>query len=331
MSAVSRQLVNPMSALARQLCMEVAETVEHEGWLGAPQVVLLLVGEDPTAIVYARETERAARASGIRLLIRRMRATTEASEMRSVIISLNQDRGVNGIILQLPLPSRLGDGTEALALIDDDKDMDGLTEHNVFRFLQESHPFSVSAPLPLSSSLSPAIVIAVEDALRSHQILPAKAPCPRPCCLLIGLPACVVSALECCLETAGCTVLSEKSPLPASHKSYAGRTRAESLLELADVIVIGSREGTMVSAQWVRSGTVIIDVGASTACAPPRGPPAPYPVGAAEAEERAAEQRQVRYQTIQKNLASLQPTAGFFQRRLQLQTSPTLILGFCFS
>jgi len=115
-----------------------------------------------------------------------MCATTEASELRSVILSLNQDRGVNGIILQLPLPQHLGCGSKLLSLIDDDKDIDGLKQNNVFRFLQESQPCSASAPLPLSSSISPAIVVACEDALRNLKILPARKSSPRPCLLMIG-------------------------------------------------------------------------------------------------------------------------------------------------
>jgi len=47
---------------ANALCIEVSETVEN-GWLGAPQVVMLLVGEDPTAVCYARETEQVMTAS----------------------------------------------------------------------------------------------------------------------------------------------------------------------------------------------------------------------------------------------------------------------------
>lgn len=106
---------------ALQLRAEIRETVENCGMLHAPHVVLILVGEDPTAACYAEDFEHAAEATGIRAAVRRMAGMTSASELRSTILSLNSDRTVHGIILQLPLPAHCGDHTELLQLIAPEK------------------------------------------------------------------------------------------------------------------------------------------------------------------------------------------------------------------
>lgn len=143
--------------------------------------------------------------------------------------------------------------------------MDGLVEANTIRFLKESQPVSASSPLPLSSFISPAIVLACEKVLRSYRVLPPRRHAPRPCVMLIGLPKCVEAALVLFLEIAGCDVQTE-----THHAVPLDRSRPESWVASADAIVVGARQPAMVSAPWVRSGTVIIDVGASTSCAPPR-------------------------------------------------------------
>jgi methylenetetrahydrofolate dehydrogenase (NADP+)/methenyltetrahydrofolate cyclohydrolase len=107
--------------LARQLCYEVRETVENCGMLHPPHVILILVGEDLTAACYSEDFEHAARATGVRGAVRKMAGTISASELRSTILSLNSDRAVHGIILQLPLPAHCGDYTELLQLISPEK------------------------------------------------------------------------------------------------------------------------------------------------------------------------------------------------------------------
>jgi 5,10-methylene-tetrahydrofolate dehydrogenase/methenyl tetrahydrofolate cyclohydrolase len=175
--------------------------------------------------------------------------------------------------------------------------MDGPGEANLIRFFKDAQPVSASAPLPLSSFISPAIVLACEQVLRSFHILPARRHAPRPCIVLLGLPGCVEAALVLFLEMAGCDVQSK-----THHAIPLDRSRPESWVAYADAIVIGARQPAMVSAPWVRSGTVIIDIGASTSCAPPRAPhdaPADGPI------DHASVQRDVRCVSCHDGLSAL--------------------------
>lgn len=247
----------------RVLCAEVRECVSASGQ--SPRLVLLLAQGEPLALAFSQHTEIAAAAAGISLSIRHVSEGGDA--LKAQIVALNADPDVDGIILQLPFPSELGDATEMLRHIAPSKDMDGLGSVSVARYIREARSAFAGRPLPLSSSITPAIFKACEEVLFFYGLLPAPNFASRPCIVLMGLPAPVEAALVRCLAVAGCRVWTEAS---GSSAEEVGRQSALGRIASADAIVIGSRQPAIVCAQWVRSGAVLIDVGASTSCAPPR-------------------------------------------------------------
>ena len=99
-----------------------------------PTLAVVLIGEDPGSQVYVRGKKRAADSVGIATRDHLHPQGISQQELDGLLRSLNADRGVHGILLQLPLPKGL-DETVALAAIDPDKDVDGLHPTNLGRLL----------------------------------------------------------------------------------------------------------------------------------------------------------------------------------------------------
>ncbi len=119
-------------ALSKEIQAEiktaVAEFVERAG--SAPKLVAVLVGEDPASQVYVRNKERACARVGVESDLRRLSAETTTEELLTLIEELNEDHQVNGILVQLPLPSHI-DTLRVLDSVDPAKDVDAFHPHNV--------------------------------------------------------------------------------------------------------------------------------------------------------------------------------------------------------
>lgn len=100
----------------------------------APGLAVILVGEDPASQVYVRNKERACAETGICSFPHRLPATTRQEDLLALIVSLNADPAVDGILLQLPLPAGL-DANACLLAIDPDKDVDGFHPVSVGRLV----------------------------------------------------------------------------------------------------------------------------------------------------------------------------------------------------
>lgn len=96
------------------------------------KLVVVQVGNDPASSVYVKNKERAAEKVGIKTDTRQISYSVSQSELIRVIESLNADESVNGILVQLPLPSHI-DANAVLDAIDPLKDVDGFHESNMGR------------------------------------------------------------------------------------------------------------------------------------------------------------------------------------------------------
>jgi len=91
-----------------------------------PGLATVLVGDDPASHVYVRMKRKACEEVGITPIHHELGAATPADELRDLLTALNEDSGVSGILLQLPLPAHL-DPDEMTGVIAPRKDVDGLT------------------------------------------------------------------------------------------------------------------------------------------------------------------------------------------------------------
>lgn len=107
-----------------------------------PKLCVVLVGEDPASQVYVRGKEKACAEAGIASEVRRLSPSVSQKELNNVVRSLNQDPGVHGVLVQLPLPAGL-DPISALNQISPEKDVDGLHPLNMGKLLRGEDPLFV--------------------------------------------------------------------------------------------------------------------------------------------------------------------------------------------
>src|SRR5512135_3581652 len=126
-------LVIDGKGIALKVRTEVAEEVAALRARGVvPGLAVVLVGEDPASQVYVRNKEKACAEAGIEAFDHRLPATTPLAELLELVVRLNADPKVDGILVQLPLPAPL-DSKPVLLAISPDKDADGLHPVNVGR------------------------------------------------------------------------------------------------------------------------------------------------------------------------------------------------------
>ena len=121
-------------SVAMQIRAEVKRDVEEEQKRTglAPQLVAVLVGDDPASHVYVRNKIEACREAGLRSQEIRIAANAPETEVLAAVKRLNDDRDVDGILVQLPLPRHMN-RVKVLLTIDPAKDVDGLHVLNAGR------------------------------------------------------------------------------------------------------------------------------------------------------------------------------------------------------
>ncbi len=198
-----------------------------------PGLAVLRVGDDPASGVYVANKEKACQRIGIRNLGAHLAATTPAAEVLSRIHHLNADPAVDGILLQLPLPTGLAEGP-LLEAIDPDKDADGLHTLNLGRLLKGE---------PGPRSCTPAGVMALlADA---GVALAGKRAVVVGRSILVGQPMALM------LQAANATVTVAHS-----------RTRdLAALTREAEVLVVAAGRPRLIGAEHVSPGAVVVDVG----------------------------------------------------------------------
>ena len=134
-------------AIAKQIQAETKQKVADFVAAGGPQPKLaaVLVGEDPASQVYVRNKERACKRVGIASELVRMPADSSTETLLKKVRQLNNDAAVSGILVQLPLPDQI-DARLVLDTIDPNKDVDAFHPHNVGLISQGRHRFLPCTP-----------------------------------------------------------------------------------------------------------------------------------------------------------------------------------------
>jgi methylenetetrahydrofolate dehydrogenase (NADP+)/methenyltetrahydrofolate cyclohydrolase len=127
---MSATIIDGKATAARvraQVAQDVRAFVEHTG--RTPGLATVLVGEDPGSAVYVAGKQRACAEVGMTPFDKRLPADATFAQVADLLENLNADDAVNGVLLQLPVPSHL-EGSTLTGLIDPAKDVDGLTPVN---------------------------------------------------------------------------------------------------------------------------------------------------------------------------------------------------------
>lgn len=198
-----------------------------------PGLAVILVGEDPASQIYVRNKERACAQVGIASRVICLPADTTAAALLAQVAALNADAAVHGILVQLPLPPQI-DARQVLEAIDPAKDVDGFHPQNAGRLLSGA---------PGLVPCTPAGILALIDAA-------GVAVAGRECVVIgrsniVGKPTALL-------------LLARDGTVTICH------SRTQNLAAVAaraDILVAAVGKAGFVTAQMVKPGALVIDVG----------------------------------------------------------------------
>jgi len=218
-------------ALAERARAEVAEEVAG---LGRPVgLATVLVGDDPASAVYVRSKQKACREVGIEPYDHNLSAETSQEELLALVEQLNADDAVTGILVQLPLPEQI-DEDRVIRSISPIKDVDGF------------HPFSAGHLLQGTPTFVAATPAGIMEILREYEVD------------LQGARAVVIGRSNIVGKPMALLLLAEHATVTICHS----RTRdLPAVVREADVIVAAVGRPDTVTADMVRDGATIVDVG----------------------------------------------------------------------
>jgi methylenetetrahydrofolate dehydrogenase (NADP+) / methenyltetrahydrofolate cyclohydrolase len=222
-------------AHADRMLAEVADAVALRTARGLPPpcLAVVIVGDDPASHVYVRGKVAACARTGVRSLEHRLPAGTRQEELDELIGALNRVPGVDGILVQLPLPPGL-DPKRALHGIDPAKDVDGF------------HPMNQGLLLEGLPGLRPCTPSACMSMLKAYGI-PLK-----------GIRAVVLGRSEIVGKPMALMLLEEHATVTIAHS----RTRdLPALCREADLLVAAVGRPGMVEGSWIKPGATVLDVG----------------------------------------------------------------------
>ncbi len=234
MAADSSNLLDG-KGLAQQIQLELKRQVQDlKTPIGRPPgLAVLMVGDNPASAAYVRNKERACERVGIASFGHHFPADISFDELQQTIHALNANPEVDGILVQLPLPSHL-DATALLYEIHPDKDVDGLHPLNLGRLVRGESGLRSCTPAGIMRMLATYNV----DLPGKHAIVIGRS-------ILVGKPIALM------LLAANATVT-----LAHSHTQSLA-----TLTQTADIIIAAVGRPGLITAEMVQSQAVVIDVG----------------------------------------------------------------------
>ncbi len=198
-----------------------------------PGLAVVLVGQDPASAIYVRNKKAGCEQCGIRSFEYLLNENASQEELLALIDRLNADDGVDGILVQLPLPAHLRE-RDVLLRIDPSKDVDGF------------HPYSMGRLLMGEPTLVPCTPRGIIYMLDEHGVdLKGKDAVIIGRSNIVGKPA----ALLLMMRHATITICHSRT------QDLAGKVAA------ADVVVAAIGRAEFVRGEWIKDGAVVIDVG----------------------------------------------------------------------
>lgn len=218
-------------ALAARLRGELKEKLEKSG--KEVGLAVVIVGDNPASKIYVRNKVKACAEVGIRSYSYELPADTAQEDLESLLEQLGGDEKINGILLQLPLPEGL-DSAAALKKIPREKDVDGFSAENLGRLALHEEKIAACTPL------------GIMKILESEGISPAGKHA-----VVLGRSATVGKPMALLLLNADATVT-------VCHSKTRG---IREICRCADILISAVGKPKFVTADMVKEGAVVIDVG----------------------------------------------------------------------
>ncbi len=226
-------------ALARTVQKDLAARVaEYRAESGrVPGLTAVLVGDDPASQVYVRNKEAACARAGMRGAVLRLPADVAEADLLATIDGLNADPGVDGILVQLPLPKQIAERT-VIERVDPRKDVDGFHPENAGLLAIGAPRFVPCTPLGVRELL---IAAGVETRGARAVVLGRSN--------IVGKPMALLLMQKGPGGDATVTVCHTATPDPAA------------IAREADILIAAVGRPRQVKADWIKPGATVIDVG----------------------------------------------------------------------
>lgn len=198
-----------------------------------PGLAVIIVGDDPASQVYVRNKEKACEECGFFSVKYALDADTTQSELNALIDKLNKDEKINGILCQLPLPKHLDD-KEVINRIDPIKDVDAF------------HPVNVGAIMIGDYNFLPCTPAGVMELIHSTGVD------------VTGKKAVVIGRSNIVGKPMAMLLLHENATVEITHSKTLD---LKSITKEADILVAAIGRAKFVTADMVKNGAIVIDVG----------------------------------------------------------------------
>jgi len=227
------------SAVAKKVRDQVAIDVAELRSRGViPGLTVVLVGDDPASAVYVGGKEKASREAGMAGETIRLPSTTTQGELLALIQQLNHDESVHGILVQMPLPKQIDPDT-VIDHIDPAKDVDGFHPVNVGKLL-----------IGDTDGFVPCTPAGVQLLLGEYGVRTKGANC-----VVIGRSTIVGKPMAALMMQSGPLADATVTVCHSRTRDLADHTRR------ADILIAAVGRAQLVTAEMVKPGAVVIDVG----------------------------------------------------------------------
>ncbi len=227
------RLIDGKAVAARIRAELAAEVAARPAGRRAPCLAVVQIGDDPASSIYVRNKKKACAEAGFASVSHELPADTSEAGLLELVATLNAREDVDGILVQLPLPKHINE-TRVLLAVDPTKDVDGF------------HPVNVGKLLLNQPALPACTPAGVMELLRRYDV-----PLKGAHAVVIGRSGIVGKPLAALLLNADATV----TVCHSRTRDLGAMTRQ------ADVLIAAVGRAGIVTADMVRPGAVVIDVG----------------------------------------------------------------------
>ncbi|TAK73221.1 MAG: bifunctional 5,10-methylenetetrahydrofolate dehydrogenase/5,10-methenyltetrahydrofolate cyclohydrolase [Dehalococcoidia bacterium] len=226
------------TAIAAAVRADVAAEVARDVAAGhrPPHLTVVIAGDDPASHVYVRGKARACAEVGMTNETIELPASVTHAEVVDVVRRLNADDGVDGVLVQMPLPPQV-DAQVVMAMLDPAKDADGLSPFSLGRLLQGDAPMPPCTPSGIVEMLRRSGI----DPRGTRVVIVNRS-------MLVGRPLAMLLSNRGAGANATVTI------------AHTGTRDLPSVMREAEILITGMGQARTVTADMIRPGAVVVDV-----------------------------------------------------------------------
>ena len=222
----------------KPIAEKIKETIKQDiQALGKkPVLASIMVGDNAGALAYVKSQQKNAEGLGIEYRLEKLDSNISADELIRFVQKLNQDKSVNGIIIQMPLPEQI-DYKKISAFIAPEKDIEGMHPANIGRIV-----FGTAKILPCTAA-------AAMELLKETGVD------------LYGKEVVVVGHSEIVGKPLDLLLLDKFATVTVCHIGTSKAGKLEEHVKKAEVLIVAVGKAGLIKGEWVKDGAIVIDVG----------------------------------------------------------------------